>query len=659
MVALRAPPLGEHTAAGEQGAVREKVRRMVQLHSPETTPRYSRRRFLTLTGGIAASALLAACGGKQTSQGGSTPTAGNTTSTTTPATTSAPATATPARTTTGGTKEIHGAASYQLPPNGHFNLLEGVTQGILAPTIYYDLVLAPSAMYYWKEQKWMPLLAEKWGFDANAGTFTINLKSGLKWSDGSPLTSQDYLATFWCEWVLRNVLWKYVKTVEAPNDTTIILRLSDVSSVVERYALKLHIVPAKLYGQYGQQAQQLAQAGKTQDDPEAKALLDQITRFRPDQILASGPFQFDYKSITNAQLVLVKNPNGVMASTTHFDRVVLYNYTGLPDLTTLVLSKQIDYHTGAFPPPTEKALIQQGFRIIRPPIYSGPALGFNLDKVPEFKDKRVRQALAYLIDRNQSGAVSLGDSGKGVKYMAGFSDVLLPSWLDADAMGKLNTYQRDPNKAAQLLTAAGWKQTGDGWQTPDGKPAKYELVFPSGYPDWSASAQNIADQLKPAFQITLRSIDTPQYTNEIAKGNFQWAILAWGSSSSPHPHFSFVQDLFTNNIPIAANFGGRGMAFELKQQTDVVGPVDLEQLVVQAAAGLDQAKQRQTVTTLALAFNELLPIIPLWERYGNNPVLENVRVKPWPPDSNPIYLNSPYGDNFGIMMLMDGTLQPV
>ncbi|MBX6755213.1 MAG: hypothetical protein IRY86_13365, partial [Thermorudis peleae] len=105
---------------------------MVQLHSPETTPRYSRRRFLTLTGGIAASALLAACGGKQTSQGGSTPTAGNTTSTTTPATTSAPATATPARTTTGGTKEIHGAASYQLPPNGHFNLLEGVTQGILA-----------------------------------------------------------------------------------------------------------------------------------------------------------------------------------------------------------------------------------------------------------------------------------------------------------------------------------------------------------------------------------------------------------------------------------------------------------------------------------------------------------------------------------------------
>ena len=28
-----------------------------------------------------------------------------------------------------------------------------------------------------------------------------------------------------------------------------------------------------------------------------------------------------------------------------------------------------------------------------------------------------------------------------------------------------------------------------------------------------------------------------------------------------------------------------------------------------------------------MAFNELLPIIPLWERYGNNPALEGTRVK--------------------------------
>ena len=56
--------------------------------------------------------------------------------------------------------------------------------------------------------------------------------------------------------------------------------------------------------------------------------------------------------------------------------------------------------------------------------------------------------------------------------------------------------------------------------------------------------------------------------------------------------------------------------------------------------------------------NELLPVIPLWERYGNNPALEGERVTGWLPDSNPIYQNSPYEDSFTVMMIMDGTLKP-
>jgi peptide/nickel transport system substrate-binding protein len=93
-----------------------------------------------------------------------------------------------------------------------------------------------------------------------------------------------------------------------------------------------------------------------------------------------------------------------------------------------------------------------------------------------------------------------------------------------------------------------------------------------------------------------------------------------------------VADLFTHNIPIAVNQGGRGMGFELVQETDAFGQVDFEQLVVDSALGLDEEAQKQQVTQIAIAFNELLPMIPLYERYGNNPVLEGVRVQPWPAD---------------------------
>jgi peptide/nickel transport system substrate-binding protein len=53
-----------------------------------------------------------------------------------------------------------------------------------------------------------------------------------------------------------------------------------------------------------------------------------------------------------------------------------------------------------------------------------------------------------------------------------------------------------------------------------------------------------------------------------------------------------------------------------------------------------------------------LNVIPLWERYGNNPALDGERVTGWLPDSDPIYQNSPYEDSFTVIMLMDGTLKP-
>jgi peptide/nickel transport system substrate-binding protein len=96
------------------------------------------------------------------------------------------------------------------------------------------------------------------------------------------------------------------------------------------------------------------------------------------------------------------------------------------------------------------------------------------------------------------------------------------------------------------------------------------------------------------------------------------------------------------------------MNFEMQQEINGE-QVDFEQLVIASAEGLDIEAQRENVAAVALAFNQALPIIPLWERYGNNPALET-RVTGWPPDDDPLYLNAVYGDNFVVMMILDGTL---
>jgi len=55
----------------------------------------------------------------------------------------------------------------------------------------------------------------------------------------------------------------------------------------------------------------------------------------------------------------------------------------------------------------------------------------------------------------------------------------------------------------------------------------------------------------------------------------------------------------------------------------------------------------------------LLPVVPIWERYGNNAVLEGTRVGPWPPDDDPIYRNSLYADGIPTLLMLTGRLKPV
>jgi peptide/nickel transport system substrate-binding protein len=597
---------------------------MTEMSSPADV--VSRRRALQLFGaGAAGLAFLAACGKSD-------------------------------QATDKSAKEFHGAWPFQVPPKGHFNELEGMVDMIIGDGPYIDLITLPPAMYIWKEKRYEGLLAESWQLDAAAKTYTVKLKTGLKWSDGKPITSKDMVTTWWCYRLLRNVGWNYISKVEATDEQTVVFTLSNPSTVFERYALRKQIFSDATYGEWATKAQALFNAGKDLDSPEGSQLNKDFQALRPEDVIASGPFRFDVKSITNAQLTLVKNNTGYAADKVDFTKIVLYNGE-TPDVTPLVLAKSVDYATHGFPPATVKEFTNKGIRILRPPVYSGAALYINLAKMPEFKNPKARQALAYALQRDQVGQVSLGDSGKPVKYMAGFSDLAVPQWMSEADIAKLQSYAHNEQTATDLLTSLGWKKDGGAWLKPDGKPAEFDVSYHAEYADYSATGQNVAQQLAAfGFKASGKGVTYSQMDVDLYKGNYQMAIQTWGSSKHPNPHFAFAQPLFTYNYPVAANQGGRGIDFDLKQTTSA-GPIDLKEAVDAAGAGLDEAAQKASVSKVALAFNELLPVIPLYERYGNNPGLEGVRVKAWPADDDPIMLNAPYADNFTILLMLQGRLK--
>jgi hypothetical protein len=96
--------------------------------------------------------------------------------------------------------------------------------------------------------------------------------------------------------------------------------------------------------------------------------------------------------------------------------------------------------------------------------------------------------MAYAIDREQNGFVSLGESGIAVECMCGFSDNLTPLWLSEESLDALNPYDYDPDMAASILEGIGFSLGDDGvWVDDQGNRMAFELIFPAEFLDWAAA----------------------------------------------------------------------------------------------------------------------------------------------------------------------------
>ncbi len=620
---------------------------------PEPTPwepSLNRRRVFELFGASAAVAAVAACSRSTKGDGGdqkaevkgasaSSGKAGNANNS-----------------GTGGDRTFRAAYPFDAPPKGNFNFLGGVSEQI-GMGYLFDLFMAPGAMYLWETQKYFYLLAdESSALSPDGKKFTYKLRPGLKWSDGTPLTAKDLYAT----WRLRQAgghpVFSYVSGFKQVDDLTVVFTIATPAPISEYYLLREHPVPAADFGKWADQLEPLLAAGKTATDSAVSTIVAQVNSFRPKSPIVSGPFIIDYSSVVASQLSMTKNPHGYLGDKINFDRVTVANGVIDNDVMPLLLTKKLDYATYGFPVPSERSIAKAGYRIVRPPRYDGQAVYFNFGKYPEFSDKRVRQAFAHALRRDQTGTIAMGPSGQGVKYMAGFSDLQVPTWISPADRKKLNSYNHDPDAAEALLKAAGWKKSGGSWQTPQGKKATYDLAFQAGYAEGQSTSQSVEEDFAAlGIKLTLIGVDPTLLQTDIDKGRFQMAIYGWGSTSNPFPAAAFKSVMVDDNEPTLKP--DKGIDFPLQQQTTAVGNVDLAKVVVAAGVGKDTDALKANITTAALAFNELLPVIPIWAEYGNNPVLESA-VTGWPADGDPIYRNSPYADNFAAILLYQGTLRP-
>lgn len=286
----------------------------------------------------------------------------------------------------------------------------------------------------------IPKLAEKWAISSDGKTITFNLRQGVVWSDGTPFTSKDVSFTFH-------------KFADAKSGSGYALNFAGVEGIDAFQSGKAPTVSGfqtpddNTFVIKSTKANigLLAQVGVYLIFPEAPLKDVAIDKFAEDKFwsnptVGTGPFTFvTYKT---DQYVEVK-ANAKYRTKVAIDKMFLKPVTS--DAATASLQNgEMDIVQIS---PTDLQRVEQMKGIT---VASGPGPGFiriafDLQQ-PRFKDKRVRQAMAYAVDRKSMVDTIL--AGKGTVQNSVFMGDALPA--------DVNQYAYDPEKAKALLKDAGW-----------------------------------------------------------------------------------------------------------------------------------------------------------------------------------------------------------
>jgi peptide/nickel transport system substrate-binding protein len=419
--------------------------------------RTSRRIFLKLSAAAASTLVLAACGANAPATGGGqAPTAAPAEPTVAP--TAAPAAGVNAQIDTanivkGGTI-IRGDVTDVRTLNPL--LVSDTASGEVTTLMFDGLVdIDPDSLDP------IPNLATAWTVSEDNKTYTFTIKEGVKWHDGAPFTAQDVKFSY--DLYMNpdtgtpraGTLSERIASIEAPDDTTVVITLKDVVAPFLVSECSYGIIPQHLL----------------KDVAPADIPTSEFTTSKP---VGTGAFKFQ-EFRAGESVTLVKNAEyhkGEPALDTYIRKFVA-------DDTTLYQQLKTGEVDAANVPVTfyQDALAQTNFKLFPYDTFSFQFFGYNLNQEkgsPIFQDVKVRQALFYAVDR--PGIVE--KIREGLSTVASGTMPVLSWAYQPDRM--TTKYDYDPAKAEALLDEAGWVKGADGIRAKDGVPLAFEMYTYSG-----------------------------------------------------------------------------------------------------------------------------------------------------------------------------------
>ncbi|MDP2157096.1 MAG: peptide-binding protein, partial [Nitrospirota bacterium] len=347
-------------------------------------------------------------------------------------------------------------------------------------------------------------LAESWDISKNGLIITFHLRKGVNWTDGVEFTADDVMFGY------KTIIDE--KTPSAYKEDYLQVKKAEV---LDRYTFRVT---------YGKPfAPALTSWGSLVVLP--KHLLEGKDITKDDfarNPVGLGPYKLA-KWASGQEVDLVSNKD-YFEGRPYLDQ---YIYKVIPDAATMFL----ELKTGGidmmgltpiqYTKQTDTPFFKGNFRKYRYPAFQYTHLAFN-QKHPWFKDKRVRQAIAYGVDKNEIVDVVL--FGLGTPATGPY----VPNTWPYNP--NVTKYGYNPEKAKELLREAGWQDTdGDGILDKDGKPFEFTILTNAGNALRKNTATIIQWRLrKIGIKVEIRTVEWSTFVNQfIDKKRFEAVLLGW------------------------------------------------------------------------------------------------------------------------------------
>jgi peptide/nickel transport system substrate-binding protein/oligopeptide transport system substrate-binding protein len=337
----------------------------------------------------------------------------------------------------------------------------------------------------------LPASAESWEGSEDGLTWTFKIREGLTWSDGNPVTANDWIATFQSSvspdaawdftWFFQGVLKNWTEAVNGdmtPDQIGVHQGANELELVFETVAPAPYLPAMLLY------SNPLSAAGL--------AANGRLYNTDPSTAISAGPYILS-EWLPDQQITYVRNDKytGTLPGAVDEIRIKL---TSPDNYFTMYQAGDIDFMRN----PAPAALtIMQGDETTAKEVYSGVGdfptyyVFFDVTKDP-WTDIKVRQAWSHAIDRDALKASILGPNGVPAYSW------LAPGFPANNTEGLKDIQAYDPEKGKALLAEAGF-ENGDGFP-------KQTLMLRSPTPLEETVGEAIAAMIKQNLNIDVEVV---------------------------------------------------------------------------------------------------------------------------------------------------------